>query len=173
MTLLKTNQPQALRYLFDESLYSVGMDTLITEKAALRNGEADQDTIQSVDFLGENQRRILYIIEETAYSFFSEAALDAFTKTILALGLSLDDVAVFNLATHPNSTFSRDQLVDLFHPEKIIFAGTPPLRLGFEGISLQVATQAAGMKILHTYSFEDMLQDVQKKKQFWQAIKLL
>lgn len=166
MTQLNTNNPFALRYLMDDTLFAFEFD------APINLDQPTRTTHLSFSHLGANKNRILYLIENEAENYFSPAALDAFSKTLNALGLSLEDVAVLNLGQVKEDLVFED-LCAFFNPHKVIFAGASPIKMGVKDLAMNVASTQETVKLLYTYSFEEMLLDTTKKKLFWQAVKTL
>src|SRR5690606_5086352 len=109
--------------------------------------------------------KVLFLIRNSAVDYFSPEAEDAFLKTIAALKLTIDDVSIVNLAK-TNTPF-----------EVVKKALNPRFCIYCEGES--EATQGRfntlvvedGLTFLYTYSFEEMLSDVNMKRAFWNAIK--
>lgn len=168
MALLNTDNPYALRFLLDDTIYAFDtsaeelMDDVITTSAQQ----------VSFNYLGSNNKNILYLVEHPTDAYFSPAAYEAFSKTILALGLSFDDIAVFNLSCITEET-TFETLQHFFKATKVILAGPKPQKIGLTELSLNTSIQLEQVKVLYTYSFEEMLNDVNKKKVFWQAVKAL
>lgn len=169
MALLNTDNPYALRFLLDDTMYAFD---------ASPHEPKDDDTrykpLQRAAFsyLGSNNKNILYLVENGREAYFSPEAHEAFSKTVFALGLSIDDISVLNLSSMREET-SFEDLFSFFKPSKVIFAGPKPQKIGLEDIALNNSTQIKQVKMLYTYSFEEMLSDVHKKKIFWQAVKAL
>lgn len=166
MTQLNTTNPFALRYLMDDTLFQFEVESPLLEQAIAETSRP------SFDILGANKSRILYLIENLAESYFSPTAQDAFIKTLHALGLALDDVAVLNLA-QVGEEINFETLFTHFNPQKIVLAGPSPNKIGVNGLSLNIVSSQQSIKLLYTYSFEEMLTDTNKKKLFWQAVKSL
>ncbi len=140
------------------------------EVDSAQEGVLASDPTQPFSFMGMNKSRILYLIENAEESYFSPSALDAFTKTLHALRLSVDDVAVLNLAQIERK-LNLDEIVSFFNPQKIIFAGASPVKMGLTDLEVNRASMQQAVQLLYTYSFEEMLTDTNKKKAFWQAVK--
>lgn len=155
MTGLQTKDPAALRMMFNETLFA------IKEPTTDLSGQSDSDmTNKKPDFafLGQNKSGFLFVVANDQYDYMSERALDAFKKTLSALQLSEDQIALVNITNDPESI--RD-CMEFFKPVKTVFLGLVPSDKS--EIDLQ--------KTLLTYSFEEMLTDIQMKKDFWVQIK--
>ena len=164
---LNTIDPVALRYLITEPIFDVGeqVDQASAPASAMasepRQVEKPEPEALSFTFLGQNKRNFLFLTDEQQADWMTGAAMDAFVKTLVALKLTVDDVAVLNIAkltTRPSS----DQLVQFFKPRVVVNLGTP-----FSWL------EQPGVKLLHTHSFNEMLVDADKKRTFWTTIKTL
>lgn|SRR5690554_3567361 len=147
---LNTADPIALRYLMTETIFGVEAQSI-----------SEAGKTPHFPFYGKNKRKYLFLIEEKRYEWMSEAAMDAFIKTLAALKLAGDDVALLNLArlVEPPSV---DQLTSFFDPRVVVNLGTP-----------FVWPEQHGVKLFHTHAFDDMLADAGKKRAFWIEIKRL
>ena len=167
MTTLNTNNPYALRYFLNETVYAFAI--------AKKDDEPKEEPLVKpspvYQFLGGNKKQILYIVDNQAHDYFSTGALDAFSRTINALGLSIEDIAVFNVGKHSPTYF--DQICTYFNPQKVILAGASPTQLALNNLSLNDPITLNNVKVLYTFSFEEMLTDTERKKTFWQQVKTL
>lgn len=112
-------------------------------------------------FFGRNKRNYLFLTHEEQHEWMPEAAMDAFVKTLAALKLAEDDVALLNLATLAEPP-TVEQLALFFKPKVVVNLGTP-----------FAWPEQSGISILHTHEFGNMLADAGKKRDFWTAIKAL
>lgn len=167
---LNTIDPVALRYLMTEPVFDVGEqvheDAARAPAAAAAAAEPEQvkkpePAAPSFTFLGRNNRNYLFLTDEQQADWMAEPAMDAFVKTLAALKLTVDDVAVLNLAKLAAAP-QAGQLVSFFKPRVVVNLGTP-----FSW------PEQPGVKLLDTYSFNEMLADAGKKRTFWTAIKTL
>ena len=121
-------------------------------------------------YQGSKDRGILFILRYVEYPYFSPAALDAFEKTIGALNLTKETVAVVNLANaHNPNDFKR--IMQFFQPTKIILLGVEPASLKLPPIEHNSYMKGRIATVFNTFSFEEMFADVNKKKLFWNEFK--
>lgn len=123
-------------------------------------------------FLGENKRHYLFVTHEHAYDYMSSPAMEAFSKTISALKLQLADIAVINLAKY-QQPIAIIELFNAFAPEAIILLGLPAKSLGLADTDPNSIMKHEGIKVFQTYSFETMLTDADKKRDFWTTLKTI
>lgn len=121
-------------------------------------------------YQGSKEQGILFILRYEQYPYFSPAALDAFEKTIGALKLTKETVAVLNLAnSHNPNDFKR--IMQFFQPTKIILLGVEPASLKLPFIAHNSYMKGRIATVFNTFSFEEMFADVNKKKLFWNEFK--
>ncbi len=99
--------------------------------------------------------------------------MEAFEKILGALKLRLDQIALLNLAIQQPSF---DLMVSKIKPQKMVLlgAGISMETLGLSGINLPLhqPSHIQQLPVLQSYSFQEMDQDVDKKRVFWNALKL-
>ncbi|MGJ1437133.1 MULTISPECIES: hypothetical protein [Sphingobacterium] len=135
------------------------------------------DTVNHLEVLGgefiyqgNKDQGVLFILRYEQYPYFSPAALDAFEKTIGALKLTKETVAVLNLAnSHNPNDFKR--IMQFFQPTKIILLGVEPASLKLPFIEHNSYMKGRIATVFNTFSFEEMFVDVNKKKLFWNEFK--
>jgi len=145
---LHTTDPLALRYLMTETIF--GMDEPTVPGVAPR-----------FSYYGGNKRNYLFLTHETRYEWMSESALEAFAKTLAALKLSVDDVAVLNVGKLP-AVPAKSDLIAFFRPKVVVTLGAA---LPWDATD--------GLTVFEAHSFDEMLVDAEKKRLFWATIKTL
>lgn len=121
-------------------------------------------------YQGDKSTGILFILRYPDYPYFSPQAEDAFIKTLGALNLSFENVAVVNLA-NPHNPNDFKRIMQFFQPTKITLLGVEPLSLKLPEIAHNAYMKGRVATVFNTFSFEDMFADVQKKKMFWNEFK--
>lgn len=163
---INTTDPVALRYLMTEAVFNVE-DGAITAGVEAPQEAPQTEVVRKPDqapqfpFYGKNKREYLFLTDEKQHEWMSEPAMDAFVKTLAALKLTADDVAVLNLAKLKEPPLI-DHLTLVFKPKVVVNLGT----------SLAWPEQD-GMTVFHTSAFDVMLADAEKKRVFWTTIKTL
>lgn len=158
---LHTTDPVALRYLMTETIFGVEEPekALSDREPAVPIATAGPSPLFS--YHGGNKRNYLFLTHETRHEWMSAEALDAFTKTLAALKLAADDIAVLNVGKLPEIPAKSD-LIAFFNPKIIVALGAS---LPWDG--------SDGLIVFKTYSFDEMLVDAEKKRVFWATIKTL
>jgi|SRR5690606_15991249 hypothetical protein len=175
MSDIRTTDPVALRYLMTETLFGTGdapaSPVETGRHAAVQPGHpaiatpsesmAPPIIAPSFRFYGGNKRNYLFLNQDTQHEWMSPPELEAFTKTLAALKLTLDDVALLNL--HALSPFpSKEDLIVFFKPRVVVALGVSHSWEELEDIA-----------VFNTCTFDEMLVDAEKKRLFWNTVKTL
>ncbi|WP_157278498.1 hypothetical protein [Olivibacter sitiensis] len=163
MSNLHTDNPIVLHYLMSETIYGF-------EDSVQYDHPAEIEPTQPLSYLGKNRQGIVFVVEEDGHDYMSPACFDAFEKTIRALGLGLDDIALFN-KHQAQGEVSLALLRQELLMTKLVLLGANSLLDGLPQMELNTVTEIATTKILFSYSFNEMLSDMDKKKYFWKQLK--
>lgn len=161
MSTLTTDNPFALQYLMNETLFR-------NKAGIVVNTVHNELEAQPLKFWGANEKNILFLLYHSKPDYFTEGAKDAFLKILSALKLSIEDVAVFNNGGTEELPF--ETIRTFFNPKICIFMGWK----AEEGNApLNEIVEQNGIMMLSTYNFEEMLEDDEKKRAFWKSMKAL
>lgn len=182
------SEPAAVAKAKDTEYVAVGIpsvDQLATpvisdksiESSTLGSGKDQKGSGNALEVLGgefiyqgNKDQGILFILRYEQYPYFSPAAGEAFEKTIGALKLTKETVAVVNLANaHNPNDFKR--IMAFFEPTKIILLGVEPASLKLPPIEHNSYMKGRIATVFNTFSFEEMFADINKKKLFWNEFK--
>ena len=171
MPELKTNNPLALRLLMTDDLY------LINDQAEQNHFNEGNQSLEllSFDYLGENNKFILILVNDTIQDIINQEDLITLTNILTAKQLELRDVAIVNLNKHPASDFKN--LKQFFSCRKLILFGINPVQIGLQDITSSQSPVGNRVdlfmdtRILASYSFDEMRNDNAKKRLFWNAMK--
>ena len=121
-------------------------------------------------YQGDKSTGILFILRYPDFPYFSPQAEEAFVKTIGALQLTKENVAVVNLA-NPHNPNDFKRIMQFFQPTKITLLGVEPISLKLPEIAHNSYMKGRIATVFNTFSFEEMFADVQKKRLFWNEFK--
>ena len=158
--------PKALSLLFEEELYAIQsknhgvLQPEVTESAA--------ETLQ-FDYLGENNRFFLILVNEPGQPYMDEANLQVLLKILQAKGMALEDVAILNLHRFPETSFV--QLKAFFSCSKLCLFGISPQQLGLAELPSNEVFVEQDVKILASFSLLELQQTQHKKVAFWNVMK--
>jgi hypothetical protein len=171
MSQLLTQHPIAIRILMSETIFSSSDIDELTDRSLKDHNLTQSEDILFEDanpdllFWGSNEKKVSFLIRNSAFEYFSTEAEDAFLKTLTALKLTINDVSVVNLA---NNATSFDEIKKVLNSKFYIYCeGENEENRNF----FNRLFEKDGLTFLYTYSFEEMLTDVTKKRTFWNAIK--
>jgi hypothetical protein len=155
MDNLLTRDPIALQALMSETIFTTGFDVGGNDdkdaKMSIPTGTSGTHAVEKEEFIyrGDKDTGVLFILRYPDHPYFSPEAEDAFIKTIGALQLTLQDVAVVNLANEHNPNDS----------------------LKLPAIAHNSYMRGKIATVFNTFSFEEMFVDIDKKKLFWTEFK--
>ncbi len=169
---LHTNDPVALAYLMSETLFAIPGEEDGRKETSI------QVATPEITFLGKNLSGYLFIFQNYSTSGqhrMPDEEMEAFEKILTALKLSVEDIALLNIADPGSITLAR--LLTFFKPQKTVFLGTDIVLNGIEDLSNPPAFHRTvsyqKTEFLHTFSFAEMMTDVDRKRQFWNSLKTL
>lgn len=170
MQNLLTDNPIALQALMNETLFSAGF--AMEENLKINASEDVNWDTSSEEFVykGDKRTGVLFILRYPSFPYFSPAAEEAFVKTIGALQLTPENVAVVNLA-NPHNPNDFKRIMAFFEPKKITLLGVEPASLKLPEIAHNSYMKGRIATVFNTFSFEEMFADINKKKLFWGEFK--
>lgn len=158
--------PKALSLLFDEQLYRVQSKSSPAVQKEVVEGATE--TLQ-FDYLGENNRFFLIVVNEPGQTHLEEANLEILLKILAAKGMELKDVAILNMSRFPQSNFG--QLKRFFSCSKLCLFGLAPQQLGLPELPSNEISIKDDVKILASFSLIELQQSQHKKLAFWSVMK--
>jgi hypothetical protein len=158
---INTADPIALRAFMTETIFGVEGQAITEADKGLIQPVSNPKPVAQFSFYGKNQRHYLFLTREEQHEWMPVAALEAFTKTLAALKLTIDDIAVLNVAKLPEMP-TADAICAFFKPKVVVLLGA----------SL-VWPEQQDLTVFRTHSFDEMLTDAEKKRIFWTTIKTL
>lgn len=173
MSALKITDPLAIRLIMTDDLYliekQVEQPPIVIKPKPV--AESKPAATPAFNYLGENNKFILILVNDENHKILNPADLTSLTKILAAKKSELRDVAILNLDKHPESNF--ESLKKFFSCSKLVLFGINPKQLGLPDISNNEIIVHEGTKILVTYSFAEMGNDTNKKTLFWNIMKQL
>ena len=177
---LTTQDPMALGYLYTETLFAVPDSNLHIPSVV--EGNSETPVAPAIPYFGGFQAGVLFLSHVPGHAWLAEPAMDAFQKSISALGLSHEQIGLVNLAalSAAGLTVEPGELLAALHrqfqPKKLIIHGVEANQLGLSPEQLPLhqvcqLPQLPNTHILATYAFEEMFEQVEKKRTYWQHLK--
>lgn len=189
---MKIENPAAYRFIIDEDIYLLNNDKAVL--AGIGHEAAEQTIVLGAPvapstplivaeppveklpviefkYLGKHQKKLLILVHYTDHEFIDEAHLTALINILKRKELAIDDVAILNLARHNNATF--EQVSGFFKPRKLLFMGKASLLNGMEALPHNQPKAVKDFTLLYSYSFDEMMDNNELKKAFWEQVKNL
>ena len=120
-------------------------------------------------YIGENNKYFLILIDDAKNSEISSLHKETLLKIMSAKGLELRDLAILNLDQFPDTNIA--ELKEFFSCSKMVLFGINPQRIELPNISSNKVENHANVKLFSTFSIDEMISDVTKKKEFWAIMK--
>jgi hypothetical protein len=168
--------PLALSFIMQDDIFLLNND-----KAVYNNPPAVADErielpvteteSLSFNYQGGHKKNFLIITHYNDVDFIAASHLAALESTLNRLEFTLDDAAILNWAKHPEATV--EQLTSFFSPQKLLILGQNALPAEMSNISLNKLHLTNSCRTLFTFSFDEMTNNNEYKKAFWEQMKQL
>jgi hypothetical protein len=122
-------------------------------------------------YMGQNLKNFLVLTHYTTAEFIKAEHLAALESILKRKELAPDDIAIFNLANYSDTKFS--QLKPFFKPTRVLVLGGDALPQDIKVLKPNKPVTSNGITVLYTYSFDEMMDNVDNKKAFWELVKTL
>jgi hypothetical protein len=170
---MNVENPLAYHFILQDDIYLLAAD-----KQAIKKKEPAAPEVLIVEktpepvfkYLGRHKKQYLIITYYPGLDFMEAGHLTALESTLKRLGYELDDTAIFNLAHYPEAKFK--QITGFFKPKKVLILGNQAMPASTDAIHPNKAQQVDEVHALVTFSFDEMMDNVENKKAFWEAMKL-
>jgi len=166
---MKVENPLAFRFIMQDDIY------LLNKDKPLHNAPIPPSIIEtapvSFNYLGGHQKRFLVIVHYPELEFIADNHLTALQSILKRKELRIDDVAIFNIANHNKTSFA--DLIDFFSPRKLLLLGERALPAGIGTLPLNKPAAFGNCTALLSFSFDEMMDNTENKKAFWEQVKQL
>lgn len=145
--------------------------TLIPSIEAIAEAVAIPEIKKPTEFsyIGENNKYFLILIDDANNKEISPLHKETLLKIMGAKSLELRDLAVLNLNHYQNTNIN--ELKDFFSCSKLVLFGINPQRINLPSMGANKVENYLNIKLFSTFSIEEMINDVNKKKEFWAIMK--
>lgn len=120
-------------------------------------------------YQGENNKYFLVLIDDKIHTRMNPVHLEMLLKVMGAKKLELRDLAILNINRYPGLKFTA--LKNFFSCNRLVMFGVSPELITMPAIKLNKLESAGSVKVLVTYSLEEMRNDADKKREFWNVMK--
>lgn len=167
---MKVEDTHALRFIMQDELYLLDEDKSIYPSAPITHpGIQTQQPV--FNYLGSNKKNFLVLVSYDEYEFMKEEHLTALESVLGRLGHTRDDIAILNLAKC--DTAAHEDIVEYFRPRTVVILGKGAIPVSAGDLKFNTIEPKNNIKMLYTFSFDEMMADVSNKKIFWEQMKSL
>jgi hypothetical protein len=167
---VKVEDTHALRFILQDELYLLNEDKSLYSGTPISQPEIE--TPQSVfNYLGANKKNFLVLVSYNDHDFMKDEHLTALESVLGRLGHTRDDIAIFNLAKA--DTINHDEIITYFKPKTMVILGKTAIPASVGELNFNSNETIGSAKVLYTFSFDEMMTDVNNKKAFWEQMKSL
>lgn len=177
---MKVDNPNAFRFIMQDEIYLLDNDKVVKQTPPVNTTPADapvidqspvQTPVINFNYLGQNSKRFLILVNYANEEFIAEAHLTALQNILKRKELEIADVAIFNTNSYPG--IGIKELNEYFTPEKLLLLGENSLPGGLEKPVMNQSITTGSYPILYSFSFEEMMASNDNKKAFWDQMKTL
>lgn len=166
---MKIENPAALGFIMQEDIFLLNKDkTGFANPSALPPPDAKTEAV-SFNYLGGNKKNFLVVVHYPGIEFINVPHLEALQNILKRLQYNLDDIAVLNLANYAHTGFN--DLMEYFNPQKLLVLGAKAIPMGIDNLTLNVTAQLNDRTALFSFSFDEMMDNLENKKAFWEKMK--
>jgi len=169
---MQIENPLAYRFILQDEIYLLSKDKEVytgdTTDVAPR---AEPPVHPNISYLGKNKNNLLVIVHYPELEFIEATHLVALENILKRLGLAIDDAAILNKAKYPEQTFAS--ITEFFTPRKLLILGRDALPADAGALSLNKPEIVNGCNTLFSFSFDEMMDNNEYKKAFWEQMKQL
>lgn len=171
---MKIENPIAYNFIMQDEVYLLNKDK--TGYSANIVSPAEPTPVLETppvnfNYMGKHKKHFLVIVHYPDLEFIDEKHLTALENIFKRFELSIDDVAILNSARHNDVTF--EQLDDFFKPQKLLLLGKNSLPGVTETLMLNKPKKINDCDTLFSFSFDEMMDNNEYKKAFWEQMKQL
>jgi hypothetical protein len=167
---MKIENPIAFSFIMPDELYLLNKDkTLVTARE--EPPPVTETRPDNFNFMGDNKKNFLVIVHYPELEFIDDKHLTALESILKRLNFSVDDTAIFNIAKYTGTTIK--QLMDYFKPRKLLLLGQQALPGGIGPVALNKIHISNNIPALFSFSFDEMMDNNENKKAFWERMKQL
>jgi hypothetical protein len=188
MSNLLSQDQAALQMLFTEDIYFLQADkeAIPAQASSLPVQPAELDNIKSAEALkedigipvqadfeyqGENNKYFLVLIDDKIHTRMNPVHLEMLLKVMGAKKLELRDLAILNINRYPGLKYTA--LKTFFSCNRLAMFGVTPEQIAMPAVKPNKAETVGNVKVLVTYSLEEMRNNADKKREFWNVMKNL
>jgi len=164
--------PLSYRFIFQDDLFLLNSDKQAFHDLPGQNPQeppVSETPKIAYNYLGGYKKKLLVVTHYPEAAFIDQTHLGALESTLKRLSYELDDIAIFNLAVYHDTGF--EVITEFFAPQKVLFLGKSALPVDVAPPSFNKPGALKGFHALFTFSFDEMMNNNESKKAFWEQMK--
>ncbi|GAB3925265.1 hypothetical protein [Mucilaginibacter myungsuensis] len=126
---------------------------------------------QDFKYQGNFNQKFLIVVHYPGQDGMDAPHFAALERTIKRKEMSMDDVAIFNIANYPGTDLKA--IARFFKPMRMLLLGKDAFPIGLVPQPFNQLTMLGKCHLLYSDSFKDMMGNKDKVKAFWEQMKLL
>ena len=166
---MKIETPAALRYIMQDDVFLLPADKVKPAETIVEAAVQAPDAV--FKYLGNNKKNFLILVHYPGHEFIADTNLTALQSILSRKEYNLDDIAILNRANYINTEF--EQLATYFNPQKILILGNTAMPDDIAAVQFNEPVQIGNCVALHSFSFDEMMDNIPNKKTFWDKMKNL
>jgi hypothetical protein len=167
---MKIENPLAFSFIMPDELYLLKKDKELSNTISIPQPVLETPPV-NFNYRGLYKKNFLVVVYYPDLEFINDKHLTALQSILNRLEFNLDDVAIFNKAKY--SEASSEHLTDFFKPEKLLILGKHALPKAIAPLTLNKLQPLNNCSTLFSFSFEEMMDNNENKKAFWEQMKQL
>ncbi len=178
---MKVEDNNALRFILQDEIYLLNDDKIqysaptesapVIEPVPTISAPVIETPRPTFNYLGSNKKNFLVLVNYAVQDVIKSDHLAALESVLSRLGHNREDVAILNLAKHDWA--GHEAIQEYFAPKTIVILGQKALPNGITSLKLNQVEKTEAVSTLHTFSFDEMMTNVENKKAFWEQMKNL
>ena len=164
---MKVEHPTAFRFIINEDIYLLSQDKELESKKVVKEAEIMPF---SFNYRGNNNKKFLILTHYIDNDTIPAPHLTALEAILARMGYQPDDVAIVNM-TKNDTNFKA--LTSHFTPEKLLILGQKAIPAGMEAPQFNSLQKVGECNSLLSFSFDDMMENTDNKRAFWEQMKNL
>lgn len=194
---MKIENPAALRFIMQDDVYLLQTDKKYAGEKSAPEPDAETASVDlndlpetdkdqtgeklvavpvvetaalNLNYLGKHKKSFLIVVHYPEHEFIANDHLTALENILKRKDYSMDDVAVFNIA---KNKVDFNELTAHFNPQKLLLLGKNAIPEKMASPALNQPIALANCTTLYSFSFDEMMSNVEYKKIFWDQMKSL
>lgn len=164
---MKVEDPAAFRFIINEDIYLLPEDKELQSKKVVKVAES---VPFSFNYEGKNKKKFLILTHYPDHEAIYAPHFTALEAILSRKGYQPDDVAILNMA---KNVADINAISEHFAPEKLLILGQNAVPAGLPSLEFNRLQAIAFCNTLLSFCFDDMMENTDNKRAFWEQMKNL